>query len=206
MISVGTSPASASAKPAADRGQKPRQPKVATGFSAMKTCTYISGPPCVGKSTVTMAVQHSVPGIQLVRGDDYWTKFSVLPFEERVAKVNQSILAALRDSASSDVLCEWVPCRGPFVAQLHDICASLNRRFLHVALTAPVPVLKGRKRTRDGDEDVGPDVAPPPREQRGYETLVFDTEKEKISRIADEISDWILSDRLRATVPISCLP
>lgn len=148
-----------------------------------------------------MAVQRAVSGIQHVRGDDCWTMYPALPFEERVAKVNQYILAALGDSASSDVLCEWVPCRGPFVAQLYDICVSLNRQFLHVILTAPVPVLRSRKRKRDGDEDVGPYVATAPNERKVYETLVFDTEQEKTSRIEDEVSDWILSNQeLKATI------
>lgn len=148
-----------------------------------------------------MAVQRSVLGTEHVRGDDYWTIYPDLPFEERVAKVNQAILAALRDSSSSDVLCEWVPCRGPFVAQLYDMCVLLDRQFLHVILTAPVHVLRSRKRERDGDEDIGLEVATVPDEQKVYGCLVFDTEQEETSCIAGKISRWILSNQeFKATI------
>ncbi len=148
-----------------------------------------------------MAIQRSVLGTEHIRGDDCWMIYPDLPFEERVAKVNQDILASVRDSVSSDVLCEWVPCQGPFVAQLYDMCVSLDRQFLHVILTAPVSVLRSRKRERDGDEDIGPEVATAPDEQKVYGCLVFDTEQEKTSRIAGEISRWILSNQeLKATI------
>ena len=159
----------------------------------MGTCVYISGPPCVGKSTVAMAVRSSIPEIETVHGDDYWIKCPGLPFWDRVAKVNQDILGALNASTSFNALCEWVPCRGPFVEQLLDTCRSLDRRFLHVILTAPMPVLRNRKRERDGDEDMGPEVASTPDERRTYECLVFDTTQVETSRIAGEVSEWIQS-------------
>jgi len=148
-----------------------------------------------------MAVQRSIPEIEHVRGDEYWTMYPDLAFEERVSKVNQGILASLRDSDSSHVICEWVPCRGPFVTQLYDMCVSLDRQFFHVILTAPVPVLRSRKRERDGDEDIGPEVVTVPDKQKAYRCLVFDTEQEETSRIASEIRKWILSNQeLKATV------
>ena len=161
----------------------------------MKTCTYISGPSCVGKSTVALAVSRSVSGIAHVRGDDYWRTYPGLSFEERVSETNRDIVAALRNSDSSDVLCEWVPCRGPFVAQLYDTCVSLERQFLHVVLTAPLSVLRNRKRERDRDDEAGAEVVPVPDQQNAYRCLVCDTEKEGITRIADEISKWILSNQ-----------
>ena len=63
-----------------------------------------------------------------------------------------------------------------------------------VVLTVPVPVLKIRKRERDGDEDIGPEVATVPDEQKVYGRLVFDTEQEETSRIASAILKWILSN------------
>ena len=170
----------------------------------MKTCTYISGSPCVGKSTVAMAVQRSIPGIEHIRGDKYWTMYPDSKFEERVAKVNQDILAALRESGSHDVLCEWVPCRKHFAAQLHKTCAALNRRFLHVILTAPASLLRSRKRERDGDEDIGPEIATVPDEQNLYECRVFDTAQEETSRIAGEISKWILSNQASEAIAPQC--
>jgi len=147
-----------------------------------------------------MAIQRSVPGIDYVRGDDYWTKYPDLPFGARVAKVNQHILASLRDSTSADVLCEWVPCQGSFVADLYDICLLLDRRFFHVILTAPMLALRSRKRERDGNEDLYPEVAAVTDYQRKRGCLLFDTEQEDISRIADEISKRILTNHeLRTT-------
>lgn len=162
----------------------------------VKTCTYISGRPCVGKSTVALDVCRLVPGIAHVRGDDYWKTYPDLSFEERVSKTNQDIVAALRNSDSSDVLCEWVPCRGAFVAQLRDTCVSLDRQFLHVILTAPELVLRNRKWKRDGDEDIGPELAAVPDEQQVNACWVFDTEQVETPRIAGEISKWILSNQV----------
>ena len=167
----------------------------------MKTCTYISGPPCAGKSTAATGIQQSVPEIQHVRGDDCWTMYPDLAFDERVAKVNQYILASVRNSASADVICEWVPCQGLFVAQLHNICVSTGRQFLQVILTAPAPVLKRRKQERDGDEDIGPEVVTVPEQQKAFEWRIFDTDREEASDIVGEICGWILRNQERkATV------
>lgn len=157
----------------------------------MKTCTYISGPPCVGKSTVAKAVLQSIPEIEYIRGDDYWIKHPGIPFMERAALVNQSILASLRVSSSQHVLCEWVPSQGEFLTQLHDMCISADRRFLHVILTAPLSILRMRKRERDGDEDLGPGIATIADEPKEYESRIFSTDQEKPSRIAEEIVKWI---------------
>ncbi len=160
--------------------------------ASIKTCIYISGPPCVGKSTVARGIQRFVPKIQHVRGDDYWTMYPDLLFGERVAKVNQHVLTSVRDTASADVLCEWVPCRGLFVVQLYNICVSAGRQFYHVILTAPVSVLKRRKMERDGDEDIGPEVVTAPEQEKAYEWQVFDTDREERSAIVGEICRWVL--------------
>jgi hypothetical protein len=160
----------------------------------MKTCIYISGPCCVGKSTVASAVGDSLPGISFIRGDDYWRTHPDLQFEERVLKTNQDILAAVENSDASDLLCEWVPTRGPFVVQLFDLCVSVRRQFLHVGLIAPRSVLQSRKKERDGVEDaIGP--VPIPDQQTRYDCMVFDTETEKAVSIVDAVSKWILSNR-----------
>ena len=86
------------------------------------------------------------------------------------------------------------------MAQLYDTCVSVDRQFLHIILTAPAPVLRKRKQERDGDEDIGSEVATLPDEQKVYICLVFDTEEEETSRVAGEISRWILSNKeLKAT-------
>lgn len=158
----------------------------------MKTCAYISGSPCVGKSTVAAAIQNAIPGIEYIRGDVFWREHSDLPFEERVAAVNRSLLAALQISHSSHILCEWPPVRGLFLSQLYDLCTSQDRRFLHVVLSAPVSVLRMRKRERDGDEDIGFEMAAILDEPKAYKRLIFDTTKDSPSCIADEIAKWIL--------------
>jgi hypothetical protein len=61
--------------------------------------------------------------------------------------------------------------------------------------------LRNRKRERDADEGVGAEVVPVRDQQNAYRCLVCDTEKEEITRIADEISKWILSNQeLKVTV------
>jgi hypothetical protein len=166
----------------------------------MKTCTYISGSCCVGKSTVASAVGDSLSSISFIRGDDYWRTYPDLQFEERVLKTNQDILAALQNSDASDLLCEWVPSRGPFVAQLFELCVSARRQFLHVGLTAPISVLQSRKREHDGVEDTAPGAVSVPEQQTLYDCMVFDTETEKTVSIADAVSKWILYNKqLKAT-------
>ena len=162
----------------------------------MRTLTYISGPPCAGKSTVATSVGLSIPTIEHIRGDRFWLMYPDLPFEERVSVVNRQILMALEGSDSQNILCEWVPCRGAFVRELKDICISLDRCLLHVALTAPLDVLKRRKKERDGDEDVDPELLPDRRDPNEY--LAFDTDEEDTIVIAAKISDWILADTWEA--------
>lgn len=156
----------------------------------MRTLTYISGPPCSGKSTVAASVGLSIPTIELIRGDRFWLMYPDLPFEERVSVVNRHILMALEGSDSQNVLCEWVPRRGAFVRELKDICISRDRHLLHVALTTPLDVLKRRRMERDGDEDINPELQPDRQDPHGY--LAFDTDEEDASVIAVRISDWIL--------------
>lgn len=161
----------------------------------MKTCAYISGLPCAGKSTVAGMIRRLVPGIAYLQGDDEWRKHFNLPFEERVAAVNQSLLTSLRAAAARHVLCEWVPSRGLFLHQLYDACLSRERRFLHAVLTAPASILRTRKRERDGDEDIGPEIEVILDDRPAYDRLVFASEKIESSRIAEEIARWILSNQ-----------
>ena len=139
------------------------------------------------------AVSRSASAVAYIHGDEYWSTYPGRSFAERVSKTNQDVLAALRDSASSNVICEWVPCRGVFVEELYDICITQKRLLLHVILTAPISVLRSRKRRRDGDEDIGPEVVPDTNKQNPYSCLIFDTTKKATSFIADEIAQWILS-------------
>lgn len=157
----------------------------------MRTLTYVSGPPCVGKSAVVINVQRSLCEIKYVRGDDCWNRYSGLSFDERLARTNQCILESVRSSVAQDILCEWVPCQGQFVNDLHEIAVATGRRFLQVVLTAPVAVLKRRKLERDGDEDIGPEVAGSPPKDKMYQCLLFDTNQVAIPVIADHISKWI---------------
>lgn len=163
----------------------------------METCTYISGPPCAGKSTVARQLLESIQGLTHLPGDPYWVRHSDLDFGDRAAAVEQCLLAALRDSGAGDILCEWVPCRGPFVAQLHHQCASAGGRFYHVILTAPLPVLKRRKLARDGNDDLGPAVGADPEPQRAYPCQVFDTTLEGATDIAGKVGRQILANRAR---------
>jgi len=138
-----------------------------------------------------MSVQRSLCEIQYVRGDDCWNRYSGLSFDERLVRTNQCILASTRSSVAQDILCEWVPCQGQFVNDLYEISVATGRRFLQVVLTAPVAVLKRRKLERDGDEDIGPEVAGSPPKDKMYQCLLFDTNQVAIPVIADHVSSWI---------------
>jgi hypothetical protein len=161
----------------------------------MKTCTYISGRYCVGKFTVATAIMGSLPEVSFISGREYWERYSDdLAFEDRLSKTNQDILDALQDANSSDILCEWVPCRSPFVAQMYDLCASTGRQFLHAGLVAPGPVLQARRKEREGDDKpVGPVPVPDPQDE--YDCMVFDTGVERAATIADGIVKRIVSNQ-----------
>jgi len=141
----------------------------------VRTCTYISGPPCAGKSTVAGHVLRQLPGLQHLVGDRFWVARPDLPFPERVDFVNRSLLDALRDASGSDVLCEWVPCTGEFVAAFHQVCVDAARCLIHVIVTAPEAVRRERKLRRDGDVDLGPPVSPEPPTDAPCECVTVDT-------------------------------
>lgn len=157
----------------------------------MGTLVYLSGPPCSGKSAVANNVQMSVREIQYVRGDDYWNMSPDLSFEERVTTTNKRILAAVRNSKAQDIVCEWVPWHGQFVNNLYEISVTAKRQFLHIVLMAPLVVLKRRKLERDGDEEIGTEVATGPLRHETYKQLIFDTNRVEVAGIADQVSDWI---------------
>jgi hypothetical protein len=161
----------------------------------MKTCTYISGPPCVGKTTVAKAVALAVGGLLEIRGDSFWVTYPHLPFKERVASANADILAALRNADEADVLCEWVPWSGTFVSDLRAMCAAQERRLLHVILTAPPAVLRHRKLDRDGDEEAGVEALPVLDRLAGHGQMLFDTDGAEPDQMAADIADWIRFSR-----------
>jgi len=167
----------------------------------MRTCTYISGRHRAGKRTVATAVRASLPAVSFISGCECWNRYSDdLSFEERLSRTNQDILAALRDSDASDILCEWVPCKSPFVTQMYELATSTNRKFLHAGLTAPASVLQARREELDGDDTPLVDPVPIPDQQVEYDCMVFDTAAEEAACIADVISKWILSNQeLKAT-------
>lgn len=137
----------------------------------------------------------SIREIEYIRGDDYWNMYSDLPFNGRVKTTNQCILATVRKSVAQDILCEWVPWQGDFVKDLYEVSATSRRRFQQVLLTAPLVVLKERKLERDGDEEIDAGVVVNPPQQELYKPLVFDTDRVKISVIAEHISNWIQLQR-----------
>ncbi len=157
-------------------------------FNKLKSCIYISGPPCAGKSTVARRILQNFPGIEHISGDEEWLEYPHLPFDNRVTTVNQALLDTLLRCPLTDVLLEWVPWQGLFLRKLLKICRSTDRRFLHIVLTAPVTVLKKRKRLRDQDDDLGTDVLIDHVFLEGHESLVFDTDAEDVSVISGVIS------------------
>jgi len=163
----------------------------------MKTFTYISGHYCVGKLTVATAVMGSLPGVSFISGREYWNRYSDdLSFEDRLASANQDVQKAVRDSDSSDILCEWVPCRSGFVDKLYDPCASAGRRFLHVHLMAAGSVLQARRKERGVEEELDDDPGPGPDPQEKHDCMVFDTGVEQATNIADAIVKWIQSNQI----------
>jgi hypothetical protein len=162
----------------------------------MKTYTYISGRHRVGKLTVATAVRGSLPGVSLISGREYWERYADdMPFEERLSKTNQDVQKAAQDSDSSDILCEWVPCRSGFVDKMYDPCASVGRPFLHVHLMAYGSVLQARRKEVGVEEELGDDPGPRPDPQEKYDCMVFDTGVEQAANIADAIVKWILSNQ-----------
>ena len=113
--------------------------------------------------------------------------------------MNRYLLEAVLEVESDDVLCEWVPSRGAFVSQLSRTCDSLDRRFLHIILTAPISVLEARKQERDGDTDLGPGVNEEPDQESRYECYLFDTDQMETCVITEKICGWILDIRRRDT-------
>ncbi len=69
---------------------------------------------------------------------------------------NKDILSSIKIITSNSVLLEWVPCYGPFVESLKDICKAKNYNFFHIIVYAPIEILEERKLNRDGNTDLGP--------------------------------------------------
>ena len=162
----------------------------------MKTCTYISGRHRAGKLTVATAVRASLPEMSFISGREHWNRYSDdLSFEDRLSKTNQDVQKAVQESDSSDILCEWVPCRSGFVDKLYDPCTSVGRRFLHVHLMASGSVLQARRKEVGVEEELGDDPGPRPDPQEKYDCMVFDTGVEPAAHITDGIVKWILSNK-----------
>lgn len=153
----------------------------------MSICVYLSGPPCAGKSTAAVEVIKNVPGIEYIRGDDFWVRYPELSFPSRVLEVNEHILTEVRNSKAESILCEWVPSRAEFVNRLYAICDEKGKSFVHVVLTAPLPALKMRKKRRDGDEELGPAPLDLSESDSPWKRRVFDTHSSGILPVVREI-------------------
>ena len=117
---------------------------------------YVSGPPCAGKSTFSREVVKEVKKNEYIIGDDYWMQNDQYDFNTRSKKTNQDIISSVNSISSNSIILEWVPCYGPFVDCLKDICKKKGYEFIHIIVYAPVEVLKERKLNRDGNMDLGP--------------------------------------------------
>lgn len=89
-------------------------------------------------------------------GDTYWIPNNQYDFKARVQKTNKDILSSIKNVTSKSILLEWVPCDGPFVDGLKDICKANHYEFRHIIVYAPMEVLKHRKLNRDGNMELGP--------------------------------------------------
>jgi hypothetical protein len=151
--------------------------------------TYISGPPCSGKSVVCQSFLEDFPELVCISGDTYWMQNDGMSFRERVLQTNELILQDLRKRTEGRLLLEWVPATGSFRESLQGICASQGRSFHQIILYADADELKKRKRARDGDEDI---VEPAPEEFATLEeALVVDTTGLSKSDLGETCVKWL---------------
>jgi hypothetical protein len=120
----------------------------------MQSLTYISGPPCSGKTVACKCLVVRFPDLSYVVGDNYWIQTDGLGFDQRVARTNEMIIQDLKAMRNDRVLLEWVPAFGTFRDDLKDICETHRRAFNQIVLYARTEELRKRKRERDGDEGV----------------------------------------------------
>ncbi len=106
--------------------------------SEEKQFIYVSGPPCGGESTFSTALINNVHIDKYILGDDYWIKNNQDDFNIRSQMTNKDILSSIKTITSNSVLLEWVPCYGPFVESLKDICKAKNYNFIHIIIYAPI--------------------------------------------------------------------
>jgi len=130
-----------------------------------KSLLYVSGPPCAGKSSVSKALVALDIDLDYIYGDDAWSQYPDMDFNDRLAQTNEDLLRRLKSLSSPPLLLEWVPSYGSFVDQMKMICHERDIDFHHMVLTAPRPVLEARKMKRDNNKDLGP------LNLRSYETL-----------------------------------
>lgn len=152
--------------------------------STKKKFIYVSGPPCGGKSALSSKLIENVNTYKYILGDDYWIANEEDDFYTRSQKTNQDILSSINTITSNSILLEWVPCYGPFVEKLKDICKARDYEFIHIIVFAPKEVLKERKLNRDGNIDLGP------LNIEKYQTIkgvkLFDTSVETINSIVSK--------------------
>ena len=120
----------------------------------MQSLTYISGPPCSGKSVVCRSLMKAFSGLKLITGDNYWNRNTGLSFEERTLRTNEMILQDILSMTQPHLLLEWVPASDVFCNRLRDVCLIQDRSFNHLVLYAQPNELRKRKLARDGDEDI----------------------------------------------------
>lgn len=149
-----------------------------------KQLIYVSGPPCGGKSTLSSELIEKVNTYKYILGDDYWIANEEDDFNARLQKTNLDILSSINSITSNSILLEWVPCYGPFVERLKDICKARDYEFIHIIVYAPKEILKDRKLNRDGNMDLGP------LNTEKYKTLkdvkLFDTSLETMNSVVSK--------------------
>jgi len=119
----------------------------------MRLLIYISGPSCVGKTTLAKQLLAARPGFVHVSGNKYWVATKCSDFGQKVLRTNRKIVRAVRGMVRDRLLLDWVPHGGEFRAALAAACSARRRRFVQIALTATDKVLQARKFKRDRSRD-----------------------------------------------------
>ena len=155
----------------------------------MQSLTYISGPPCSGKTVACQSLLRAFPDLSYVIGDKYWIQNEGMGFGERVARTNEMIIQDLSTMTQDHLLLEWVPASGGFRDSLRNMCESQERAFNQIVIYADAEELKRRKMARDGDGDI---VAPDPRRFKELSpALVLDSTDMSEGDLQDKCLNWL---------------